>query len=115
MPGRIVIKGKRKSKYNAKRTVVDGVTFDSKKEAEYYRHLLQLVKCGEIKRLELQPEIELNASNGKKVCSYFCDFLYWSNKERNWIYVDVKGVKTAMYRLKKKWVEIQYGIKITEI
>ena len=39
------------SKYNSKKTVVDGQTFDSKKEANRYQELVLLEKAGVIKNL----------------------------------------------------------------
>ena len=47
---------KRSMKYRSKRTVVDGITFDSKKEANRYCELKLLEKSGEIKNLELQKK-----------------------------------------------------------
>jgi hypothetical protein len=48
-------KSKRTNKYNNKKTVVDGVKFDSKKEANFYQNLKLLQTAGEVKEFELQP------------------------------------------------------------
>lgn len=47
------------NKYNAKKTIVDGITFDSKFEADEYKRLKVLEKAGVISNLELQPEFTL--------------------------------------------------------
>lgn len=99
------------SKYRAKPTVVDGIRFASKKEASRYLELRLLEKAGEINQLELQPSFDLMVS-GVKVGRYICDFEYKNGDK--WVYEDVKGVKTPVYRLKKKLVKALYGIDILE-
>ena len=103
---------KRKHKYNAVKTVVDGITFPSKAEARRYSELKLLERGGVIQDIELQPQF-ICTVNGKLVCKYVADFQY--AKGNNEIVEDVKGVKTPVYRLKKKLVEALYGITITEI
>lgn len=103
----------RKSKYKAVKTVVDGITFASKKEAKRYSELLILQRAKVISELELQPPFKV-AVNGRHICTYKADFCY---REKSGCYVveDVKGVKTPVYSLKKKLVEAIYGIEIVEI
>lgn len=103
-----------KHKYGAVRTTVDGITFASKAEARRYAELVLLAKAGQIEALELQPKFPL-VLNGKKVGAYIADFKYWMPSQSKAVIEDVKGVKTAVYRMKKKMVEAQYGIEITEI
>ena len=107
---------KRKSamtKYRAVKTEVDGIIFDSKKEAARYKELILLEKSGLISHLELQPRYDC-VVNGKKICSYRADFRYFN--DQNSVVEDVKGFKTPVYRLKKKLVEALYpGIRILEI
>lgn len=107
---------KRKSamtKYRAVKTEVDGIIFDSKKEAARYKELILLEKSGVISHLELQPRYDC-VVNGKKICSYRADFRYFN--DQNSVVEDVKGFKTPVYRLKKKLVEALYpGIRILEI
>ena len=55
------------SKYGNRKTEVDGIVFDSKKEAERYRDLKLLERAGDIRELVLQPSFVLNV-NGIKVC-----------------------------------------------
>jgi hypothetical protein len=117
----------RRSKYRAVRTVVDGFTFDSKAEAQRYHQLLLRGAAGEIRNLELQPRWTVTMRQGFfdiKICVYVADFRYEELKPRgpaDWCDVwcdrieDVKGMKTPVYRLKKKLVEAQYGIQIREI
>jgi len=103
---------KRFSKYQNKKTEVDGIMFDSKKEASRYLDLKLLEQLGEIENLELQPKYEF-ALNKQKICTYRADFRY---KEKNGqlIVEDVKGFKTSMYRLKARMMKAFYGITIKE-
>lgn len=102
------------SKYHAVKTTIDGITFDSKKEAARYQELKFLERSGEIKQLELQPVFMLLVKTGKAVGKYKADFKYFDCAKRKWIVEDSKGVRTPVYRLKKKIVEEVYGIKILE-
>jgi dsDNA-binding SOS-regulon protein len=105
-----------RSKYNAKRTVVDGITFASKKEAKRYGELKLLEKAGEIRDLELQPWYALMAiGSGEQVGSYVADFKYFDKRFKRAVVEDVKGFRTPLYKWKKKHVEAQYGIQITEV
>lgn len=98
---------RRYSKYNAKKKVVDGHTFDSKREAERYCELKLFVRAGEIRNLVLQPRFLLqdeffdkNEVKHKKI-EYVADFMY-IDKCGKTIVEDVKGVLTDVYKLKKK-------------
>ena len=109
------------SKYNSRKTVVDGITFDSKKEAKRYTELKKLEQDGEISDLRLQVPIELIPSyeiviDGKKrkrrSTRYICDFVYKVNGAD--VYEDVKGRKTDVYSLKKKMFEYKFKKTIKE-
>ena len=102
---------KRSGKFNAHRTEVDGITFDSKKEALRYMELKILSKTGHISELKLQPEYPMIV-NGHKVCSYRADFRYVENGKT--VVEDCKGMRTPMYQLKKKLLLACYGIKVCE-
>lgn len=109
------------SKFKNTKTEVDGITFASKKEAARYQELKLMEKAGQISSLVLQPKFEIQL-NGIKVCTYIADFCYndfqkhLSGKSATVAVVeDVKGVRTAVYRLKKKLVKAQYGIEIQEV
>jgi hypothetical protein len=102
-----------KNKYRAVKTEVDGIMFDSKREAARYMELVLLERAGEISRLELQPKYDC-VVNGKKICTYKADFRYFNANGS--VVEDVKGMKTPVYRLKKKLVEALYpGVTIQEV
>jgi hypothetical protein len=110
-----------RSKYRAVPTVIHGVRFASKAEARRYQELLLLGMAGEIRNLELQPRFPLHVG-GVKVGDYVADFRYealvrWVGSGPGWFDVveDVKGVRTPVYRMKKKHVEAEYGIAIREV
>lgn len=101
----------KRAKYNNKKTVIDNIVFDSKKEAARYVELKSLLKAGAISDLELQVRFPLSV-NGQKICVYVADFCYKSKGKT--IVEDVKGVKTGIYRLKNKMMKAIYGIEIFE-
>lgn len=109
------------SKYNSKKTVVDGQTFDSKKEANRYQELVLLEKAGVIKNLSRQVKFVLIPSqrdeNGKVIereCSYKADFVYYE-EDGETVVEDVKGFRTKEYIVKRKLMLYQYGIRIREV
>jgi len=104
--------GKR-HKYGAVPTVVDGHHFPSIKEALRYGSLRLLERAGEISDLELQPSFTF-CYKGETIFTYRADFAYRDRHTGKRVIEDVKGVRTAVYRLKKKIVEAEYGIKILE-
>jgi hypothetical protein len=112
---------RRRAKYAAVPTVIDGIRFASKKEAARYQTLKLLEKAGEIHDLELQPKFPLHspvkgrATLHQEVAKYIADFRYRLGPKGLLVIEDVKGVKTAVYRLKKRMFEVQYGIEITEV
>ena len=109
------------SKYNSKKTVVDGQKFDSRKEANRYQELLLLEKVGAIKNLSRQVKFVLipsqrDEATGKIVereCSYRADFKY--TEDGKTVVEDVKGFRTKEYIIKRKLLLWRYGIKIREI
>ena len=110
------------TKYRAIKTEVDGIMFDSKKEANRYVELKEKLNAGIIQDRKLQPEFDC-VINGKKFCTYKADFEYLLVDETGpqgqigyYIVEDVKGFKTSTYRLKKKLVEALHpGTVINEI
>ena len=105
---------RRYSKYNAKKTVVDGIEFDSLREADRYCELKLLEKANEIRNLELQPRFLLQDKFKDKMgtthrkIEYVADFLYIDNDGKA-IVEDVKGVLTDVYKIKKKmFLKIYY-------
>ena len=103
-------------KYHNKKTVADGIKFDSKLEAERYAQLKMMERAGVIRDLELQPEYELIPSfrkNGKtwRRTLYKADFMYILAEDDSYIIEDVKGstaVITDVFRLKQKLFEYRY-------
>ncbi len=105
-------KPEKRHKYNAKKTMIDGIIFDSKREAEYYATLKIRVAAGEVEKFDLQPEFILQPAfthNGKRIreIKYIADFRIFYPDERIEI-VDTKGYKTKDYRLKKKLFLAKY-------
>jgi len=95
-------------KYNNQPTTVDGIRFDSKKEARYYEQLKIRQKLGEVWYWLRQVPIHL--PDGTK---YVVDFLvFFKDPERLPEYVDVKGKETQVFRLKKRAVEHHYPIRL---
>ena len=127
-------------KYGNKKINVDGVEFDSKKEARRYVELMMLQRAGEIANLQLQREFELipaqyetferYGKTGKRLkdgtrcieknCVYVADFVY-VNKDGELIVEDVKGYrdpKSAAYAkfvIKRKLMLWKYGIRVIEV
>ena len=107
------------SKYNSKKVTYDGITFDSKKEASRYKQLKLLEKIGYISDLKLQPVYVLQEGfkkNGKtyRKITYKADFEYI--RDGKTFVEDVKGMKTEVYKLKKKLFEYKYpDLEIVEV
>lgn len=108
-------------KYHNRKTIVNGHTFDSKKEANRYSELLLLERAGAIHDLRTQVKYVLIPSQrsketGKVIereCSYKADFVYTEGGET--IVEDVKGFRTKEYIIKRKLMLHVYGIRIREI
>jgi len=95
------------SKYHNVRKEVDGIRFDSTKEARRYIELKVMQQVGEISGLGLQPEFILQPSqNGIRAIKYRADFDYMVNGRR--VVEDVKGLRTAAYRIKAKMFRVKF-------
>lgn len=99
---------KNQNKYHNKKTEVNGVLFDSKKEANRYQELLFLYSQGKISHLELQPRFPF-IINEKKICTYVADFIYLDKDKNCYIVEDVKGFKTDVYKIKSKLFKAIYS------
>ena len=98
-----------KHKYKAIPTTIDGIRFDSKKEANHYGTLNLLKKNGDILFFLRQVPFHLPGN-----IKYVCDFMvFWKNGEITM--EDVKGYKTRLYMTKKRLVESLYPIIIKEV
>lgn len=101
-----------KNKFGAKRTVVDGITFASKREAAYYCELKLREKAGEVSDVEMQRPFALVAGVGHLVGTYRADFTFQDHVSGCWRVIDVKGHDTALSRFKRKFVEALHGVKV---
>lgn len=109
-----------KNKYSNKKTVINNIKFDSKKEANRYSELLLMEKCKMIKNLQLQPKfllLEGYVHEGKKIrdIHYIADFQYYDNEKKKEIIEDSKGMKTEVYKLKKKIFIKKYILNLPNI
>ena len=124
-----------RAKYGNKNVVVDGIIFDSKKEAQRYTELKLLEKAGKITGLERQREFVLipaqreitneiytkGPNKGKfkpgklveRKCSYIADFVYWDGY--NLVVEDTKGMRTKDYIIKRKLMLYRFGIRTKEV
>ena len=104
----------KKSKYGAVKTEADGIMFDSKREASRYQELRLLEQAGEITNLRLQVPFELipKSKYGMPI-RYIADFTY-NDLNGQLIGEDAKGVKTPVYRIKRRLMAELKGIEIKE-
>lgn len=119
------------NKYGNRKIVVDGIVFDSAREAHRYSELLVLLKAGEISDLKRQVRIVLippqrepetigprgGIKPGKLIeheVSYIADFVY-KDKDGNQIWEDSKGFHTKDYIIKRKLALYLLGIRIREV
>lgn len=114
------------SKYKNKKTIIDDIKFDSRKEAERYLLLKHRLEEGEIENLELQKKFELipkqeyHKPDGTiekyRACHYIADFFYIENGQK--VVEDVKGyscykkgftTETPEFKIKRKLFIQKYG------
>lgn len=121
------------NKYLNKKTEIDGIVFDSKKEAKYYLYLKQLQREGRISDLRMQVPYELIPPVYKeetvhlktkdkvvtrtiqRAVNYLADFVYKDTATGEEVVVDVKGLRTKEYILKRKMMLAFNGIAIKEV
>lgn len=102
----------KRAKYGNRRVEIDGIKFDSQKEANYYQRLKMLQKAGELRLVLLQVPFILPGN-----IKYYADFLT-IDKSGNFEVIDVKSdatKKNRTYINKKKQVKAVYGIEIVEV
>ena len=114
------------SKYKSKKAIVNGISFDSKKEAARYRELMLMLSSGEIKDLKLQPEFTIQEAfktqqgEAIRAVKYRADFSYLrrvkEGVDTRWepVVEDVKGYRTKDYEIKRKLM-LGLGVKVVEI
>ena len=117
-------------KYHNRKVEVDGIMFDSKKEAKRYKELINQEEEGAITDLKLQEKFILipaqrepdivgprgGIKKGRvieKECAYIADFTYM--KDGNLIVEDTKGFRTKEYIIKRKLMYSVHGIRISEV
>lgn len=107
------------SKYKNKRNIVDGIEFDSKKEAEYWMILRHREAGGEIENLRRQERyLLIPKQEGERASYYVADFAYYDRRQDKEIVVDVKSAftrKMPVYVLKRKLMLFVHGIKVVEV
>ncbi|MEE1352145.1 MAG: DUF1064 domain-containing protein [Clostridia bacterium] len=121
------------NKYYNKKCTVNGIIFDSRKEARRYQELLLLQRAGAIKSLQRQVKYVLipaqyesferygkngqELTPGKKLiereCAYVADFIY--EEDGKTVIEDTKGMKTKDYIIKRKLMLYTHGIRIREV
>ena len=123
------------NKYHNKKYLRDGILFDSRKEARRYVELKAMQNAGIIQDLQLQVKYvliptqrefcnEIYKSGRRKgcfkqgkilerECSYIADFVYWENGKI--VVEDVKGMRTEAYKIKRKLMLKEYGIRVKEV
>jgi hypothetical protein len=106
----------KRSKYRNIKTTVEGIRFDSAKEARRYSELRLLEKAGDVTDLRRQTVYPLIVGH-TSVGAYRADFDYLTHAGIVRVVEDVKSpaTTTPVYRLKKKLMEALYGITITEV
>lgn len=107
------------NKYNNIKTVIDGISFASKREATRYSELKLLERGKCISDLRLQvPYVLIESQKGgirkELPMKYIADYVYWDIEQEAEIIEDVKGMKTDVYKIKRKLMK-QMGYEITEV
>lgn len=107
------------NKYHAKKTTVNGITFDSRKEAKRWLELKRMERTGAIKDLQRQVRFELIpafdvAGRHYRATIYVADFVYTDTVTGEEVVEDCKGYRTSVYRLKAKMFAHRYGVSICE-
>ena len=113
------------NKYRNKKVILNGIEFDSRKEAQRWFELRMLERAKEITDLKRQFKFVLipaqyDMAGGKKgkclerECAYIADFVY-TDKDGHVVVEDTKGFRTDAYIIKRKLMLERYGIRIQEI
>lgn len=109
------------SKYQSRKTIVDGIAFDNNKKAKVYLELKSLERAGRIKDLSVQHRFELQPTfkkNGEtiKAITYIADFVYFDFDLMKIVVMNVKGCLSDVNNLKKKLFEYKFpDLSIQEV
>lgn len=107
-------------KYHNQPVVVNGIKFDSRREARRYQELQLLLRAGEITQLEMQKKYTLIPAQKKpsggteRACTYTADFTYKDKTGRE-IVEDSKGMRTQQYIIRRKLMLYVHGIEVKEV
>ena len=120
-------------KYHNSKTTIDGITFDSRREARRWQELCMMQKAGMIYGLQRQKKFVLipaqrepgtvgkrgGKHKGKLIereCSYYADF-YYHTADGAEVVEDVKSeaTKTPQYMIKRKLLLYVHGLRIREV
>lgn len=106
------------SKYNNKKAVADGYTFDSQAEYRRYQALRLLEQAGTIRDLRVHPSFTLleafkdQRGRTHQGITYEADFQYLEQCKDGlwvcWVVEDVKGMQTEAFRIKAKWFRSEF-------
>lgn len=104
-------------KYGNTKTVVNGIKFDSRAEAQRYSHLMILQRAGHISNLRCQVPFVLarsvkfaGAARAKPALRYVADFVYTENGKE--VIEDVKGVETQVFNIKRQLMMTALGKEV---
>lgn len=109
-----MVKGKGRNKYNAKKTTIDGIKFDSLLEGRRYQYLKVLEQAGEIRNLTCHPFWNIEVC-GDRICKYTADFKYWDCRSGKEVIEDTKGRKTRDYVIRVKLLKAVHKITVVEV
>lgn len=102
--------------YNKKTQTIDGMVFDSRKEALRYGELKLMERAGLVKDIQTQVKFELiPKQDGERACYYIADFIYTDCETGQRVVEDTKGYRTEVYRIKRKLMLYRHNIKIKEV
>ena len=112
----------RGSKFGNRKTEVDGITFDSKREARRYAELRLMERAGEISNLEIQVPFVLipnqrDEETGRvieRALTYRADFMY-NDRTGKLVVEDAKGYRTDAYLIKRKLMLERHKIRVVEV
>lgn len=108
------------TKYHSRKVTLDGIEFDSHREARRYRDLSLLQRAGEISDLRTQVKYTLVPAQKKpsggteRAVTYTADFVYRDKAGRE-IVEDAKGVRTQQYIIRRKLMLFVHGIEVREV
>ena len=108
----------RRNKYGNKKTELDGILFDSKREATRFMQLRTLHRAGVISNLQLQvpfalaPAVKIKGRM-RPPLKYIADFVYQENGSQ--VVEDAKGHVTEGYRIKRHLMVAIHGVEISEV